>query len=584
MKILKFGGTSLSTPERVKQVSEIISQFHSTGEEIAIVLSAFGGVTDELVRISHLASKGEEEYRERLTQLTSRHIKVVQELIPPKEQSRVLTQVKIWMNELEDALQGVFLVWELSNRTLDFIMSFGELLSSYIFSEFLKANENKAEFLDARTILRADESFGAAKLDFDLSNSLVREYFENHKALQVITGFIASTPSGETITLGRGGSDYTASIIGAALDVNEILIFTDVDGVMTADPAKVLKAYPIANLTYEEAMELSHFGAKVIYPPTMQPALSKKIPLRICNTFNPTFKGSLITEKKVATEQKITAVTSISRIALVRVQGSGMVGVAGTASRIFSVLAKNNINVILITQASSEHTICLAVEPDAADKTESLLNSEFSLEIIAKQLDPVIIDRNLSIVSIVGENMKRPGISGRLFHALGRNGVNITAIAQGSSELNISSVIPREDESKALNAIHDEFFLSGSRSLNIFLAGPGLIGKTLLTQIAKQKQFLKDNLALELKLIAVSNSSTIWSDRNGLDLNSINTLFESKGTNGGIAALVRTLLHLNLPNSVLVDCTASEDVIGYYPQILESNVSIVTPNKKKYLF
>ncbi len=465
MKILKFGGSSIGSPERIKRVIDIVLKSKQNNQKIAVVFSAFQGVTDELVKICNMAAIGDESYKENLKKLESKHFEVIKSLVEIKNQSKILANTKLMINELEDILHGVFLIKELTPKTLAFVLSFGERLSGYIISESFKQQSSDVEFLDARNVIKTDENFFAANVKYEITYQNIREYFETHSSLQVITGFIGSTDKGETTTLGRGGSDYTASLLGAALKVAEIEIWTDVDGVMTADPRKVTNAFPIKCLTYVEAMEMSHFGAKVIYPPTIQPALEQKIPIRIKNVFNPGFEGTVISEKSVSNNDFIIkGISSIENIALLRAQGSGMIGVVGIAGRLFSALAREKINVILITQASSEHSICFAIERNETKRAKKVLEQEFSLEMQAHHIDEIIVEKDLSIVAVVGENMRNtPGIASRLFQALGSKGINVVAIAQGSSELNISVVINEKMNTKALNSIHEIFFFSSGK-------------------------------------------------------------------------------------------------------------------------
>ncbi|MDP3684359.1 MAG: aspartate kinase, partial [Ignavibacteria bacterium] len=434
---------------------------------------------------------------------------------------------------------------------------------------------------DSRTVIKTDAQFGNARVLFDLTNKNIQKYFAANKKLQIVTGFVASTIENETTTLGRGGSDYTASILGAALNANEIEIWTDVDGVLTADPRKVKNAFPVKHLTFDEAMELSHFGAKVIYPPTMQPAHAKGIPLRIKNTFNPSAEGTLISKKKIANDFLIKGISSIDAISLVLVEGSGMVGVAGIAERIFSALAKKQINVILITQASSEHSICLAIPPRDKKKAKESIEHEFKLELIEKKISEVKVENDFAIIAIVGENMqKTPGIAGRVFQALGKNGINIAAIAQGSSELNISVVISKKDEAKALNALHEAFFLSKTKSLNLFLVGPGLIGKTFLTQLKNHQQKLANEFFTSVHVCGIINTKKMLLRNEGIPLDKWEKELSSCAETSDLQRFVNTMKEFNLPNSIFIDSTASEEVVKYYLDVLSSNISIVTPNKR----
>src|SRR5688572_21892437 len=484
MKVLKFGGSSVATPERIQSVIEIVKPY-LTGE-VAIVFSAFGGVTDTLIQVSALALEGNLEYKNKLVELEKRHLTAVRELVNIQKQSGILAQVKFMINELEDVLHGVYLVKERTVRTLDYIMSFGERISAYIISEAFKNQGHAAEFLDARHVIRTDGNFGHAKVDFETTNKLVRDHFKHHEDVQIITGFIGTSESGETTTLGRSGSDYTAAIVAGALHASDLEIWTDVDGMMTADPRKVKKAFTVPQMSYEEAMELSHFGAKVIFPSTMQPAMVNQIPIWIKNTFNPTFKGTVI-HSQSSNGKMIKGISSMNGVTLLSLQGSGLLGVVGASMRLFATLARENVNVILISQASSEHSICFAVENHISAVAKTAIEKEFQYEIRNEEIDEIQVENDLSIVAVVGDGMKHsPGTSGRMFSALGKNGVNVMAIAQGSSERNISAVIPQADVGKALNALHEAFFLSDRKVLNIFLVGTGLIGKELINMVRDQ--------------------------------------------------------------------------------------------------
>jgi aspartokinase/homoserine dehydrogenase 1 len=579
MRVLKFGGSSVGNSERVKNVIDIIKRTQTTN--VAVIFSAFQGITDELIKVSRQAARGNNSYEDLFHQIEKRHIMLAKDLISVKSQSRVLANLKLNLNELEDVLHGVFLVKELSLRTLDFIMSFGERFSAYIISEAMKDAGIDCEYLDSRTVIKTDENFGSAKVDFIKTNELIKKYFAQHNKLQTVTGFIGSTVYEETTTLGRGGSDYSASIFAAALDADQVDIWTDVDGVLTADPRKVKKAFSIPNLTYEEAMELSHFGAKVIHPPTMQPALNRKIPIRIKNTFNPDFEGTLISSKETPNHFPVKGISSIDDIALLTIHGSGMVGVSGVAQRIFSALAGHAINVILISQASSEHSLCIAVMPNQAAAAKKAIEHEFRFEIKEKLVDEVAVETNLSIIAVVGEHMRRtPGISGKIFQSLGRNGINIIAIAQGSSELNISAVISKDNVSKALTALHDAFFLSITKTVNVFIVGIGLIGGTLLRQIKHQEDFLQKEYSLAVNVAGIANSKKMLINENGIDTDTWQEQLEASGEATDLSAFIKRMKELNLPYSIFADCTASETLVNYYLEVLKSNISIVTPNKK----
>jgi aspartokinase/homoserine dehydrogenase 1 len=581
MKVLKFGGSSVADPERIRNVIDIIVDKKKNNGDIAVIFSAFQGITDSLIKMSNYAAKGNKEYVEMFNTLTEKHHSVINELIKPARQKKVLSNVSDLLSELENLLQGIYLVKELTVKTLDYVMSFGERLSAYIITEAIRDRKIESEFLDTRQLIKTDDSFGNAKVLFDTTNQNIKTYFKDHKNLQVITGYISSTVNDETTTLGRGGSDYTASILGAALEADEIEIWTDVDGVMTADPKKVKKAFSISHMSFVEAMEMSHFGARVIHPPTMKPAMEKNIPIRIMNTFNPKFEGTLIGRLDGEKIFPVKGISSIDNISLLRIQGSGISRAAGIAPRIFSVLTEGNINVMLITMASSEYSLCLAVLPKSAPVAKRLIDEELSYEIWEGLVDKVIIENDLSIVAIVGENMRKAtGVSGRVFQSLGKNGINIVAIAQGSSELNISVVIPKEDESKALNAIHDAFFLSEHKSIHLFIVGTGLIGRTLFKQIQNQVNILSEELFIDLQIIAAANSRKMLFDTNGLLVEEWEKRLNTESEQMNLNEFVRRMKELNLPNSIFVDCTSSEQLLTKYLEILSSSISIVTPNKK----
>lgn len=580
MKVLKFGGTSVGSAERISSVIEIVST-RLAKEPLTLVFSAFAGVTNALIQLSQIAMAGDDTYRHQLKQLEDRHLEAVRKLINIQNQSGILANVKATINELEDVIHGIFLVRERTPRSLDFVMSFGERLSTYIISEAFKDRGMACEFLDARQVIRTDRHFGHAKVDFEISNKLIRQHFISHQVLQIATGFIGASESGETTTLGRGGSDYTAAILAAALAASEIEIWTDVDGMMTADPRKVKKAFTVGNMTYLEAMELSHFGAKVIFPSTMQPVMANHIPIRIKNTFNPLAAGTCIDKSGNGKDHIIKGISSVDRLSLLSIQGSGMQGVVGVSMRLFGALARANVNVILISQASSEHSICFAVQSDSLAQARESIEEEFALEIQEGEMDEVQIESGLAIVAIVGENMRNnPGTSGRMFSALGKGGVNVRAIAQGSSELNISSVIHEHDVTKALNILHEAFFLSDKRVVNLFLIGTGLIGSELLDMMAVQYDQLSRNNLLEIKTVAVANSSKMFFDADGLDLKSCVSKMKSEGEVMNLSAFLSRMNDLNLSNSIFIDCTSSEEVASRYEEILTSNISIVTPNKK----
>ncbi|MEW6194255.1 MAG: aspartate kinase [Bacteroidota bacterium] len=456
MRVLKFGGSSVGSAERVDHVINVLqNRYIARQVKFAVVFSAFQGVTDKLIEIGKLAFQRKPNYKTELEKLIDIHYETVFKLNPVKMHSLTAEELEPLFDELKEVVHGVYLVKELSARTLDYIVSFGERLSCTIINFTMQKRGVGSEYLDASKLIKTDDSFGNARVDFKSTNKNIADYFKKHKKLQVITGFISSTYENEITTLGRGGSDYTASIFGAALNADLIEIWTDVDGILTADPRKVKDAFPLPTVTYEEAMELSHFGAKVIYPPTMLPALQKKIKIVIKNTFNPDFEGTYIAVKEKDSSFTVKGISSVDDISLVRVQGGGMVGVTGIAARLFGALAKHNVNIILITQASSEHSICLAIPPKLGALSKKVIEEEFRLEMLDGKIGEVKVENDLSIIAVVGEHMRHtPGISGKVFKALGKNKININAIAQGSSELNISLVIEKSNLSKALNVLH----------------------------------------------------------------------------------------------------------------------------------
>lgn len=571
MKVLKFGGSSLGSSERIQNVATTISQSGSKH----IVVSAINGTTDELFEIAELARTGDEAFRERLEELKAHHLEIVDKLGLSSKDT-----LSRHFEELASLYHGISLLRETTPRILDLLTSFGERMSATLLSEYLKKSFQHVLYVDTRNYIKSDDHFGEAKVlrnqTYDNLRTLLRE---NKDAVCIYTGYIASTEKGETTTLGRGGSDLTAALLAAAYGASEIQIWTDVDGVLTADPSKVKKAFPIEQLSFEEALELSHFGAKVIHPPSLKPAIDCDIPVRIKNTFRPEFPGTFISRKKSPVEAPITGISSIDQIALLRVTGAGMIGVAGISKRLFSALYSHNVNVILISQASSEHSICIAIDPESAERAREAVESEFELEIQAQLIESVSIEEGFSILAVVGENMAHaPGLSARLFQALGRNGINAVAIAQGSTELNISVVISSEDETKALRAVHDAFFFSEVHTtLNLYLVGTGRVGKTLLKQLLEEKEALASR-RLELRIVGLANSKAMFFEPSGIT--NPEEALQSGEPMPSVSAFVDRMQELNLANSVFIDCTASAKVAEVYKRILRSSISIVTPNKR----
>ena len=580
MKVLKFGGSSVGSPERIRGIVEILKGYYTKGEKFTVVFSAFGGVTDSLIQMSNLAAQGDESYQALFEAFSQRHLRAVEELLDSESRKEMLPELQKNHEVLKNLLYGVFLVREASARTMDYVLSFGERNSAFIMAQVLRQSGINAAYLDARKIIKTDKSFGSARVNFEQTYAKVREYYTQNAVIQIVTGFIGSDKGGLTTTLGRGGSDYTASIIAAGLGASVIEIWTDVDGVLTADPRKVKRAFTIPSMTYAEAMEMSHFGAKVIYPPTLQPALEHNIPLYIKNTFNPSFPGTFISLQAEPDTHAIKGISSIGHIALLTLSGGGLFGVPGIAGRLFSALAEGGINIILITQGSSEHAISFAVQPDMAVRAKRRVEAAFEYEMNLGLVNPIKIEDDLSVVAIIGENMRyQPGIAGRLFQALGKNGINAVAIAQGSSELNISVVINRPDETKALNALHETFFLSDTKELHLFMVGVGLIGNTLIKQIRSQAQFLKEKRGLELRIIGLANSKRMVFDENGISMERWQAQLQQSATEMDIAIFIGKMKELNLSNTIFVDNTASEKIAGFYESILDSSISISTPNK-----
>ncbi len=580
MKVLKFGGTSVGTVESLKAVLSIVKKSYDAKEKPLVVLSAMSGVTNLLTQLAEDAAEGK-SFSDGLKSLEDKHFTVVKELLAVKYQNPVFTKLKLFFNEIEDLLQGIFALKELSNQSKDLILSYGERCSNYMVSKVMEQYIPESLFVDASHYVKTDSNFGNAHLNEPLTEQLVKSLYITHSdKLLFVTGFIGSNENGRITTLGRGGSDYTAAIFGAILDATAIEIWTDVNGMLTADPRIVKKAFSLPVLSYTEAMELSYFGAKVIYPPTMIPAFLKKIPIVIRNTFEPDFSGTVIQFDSGKTALPIKGISSISDISVINLSGSGMIGKSGFSGRLFTLLAREQINVVLITQSSSEHSITFAVNPSDAKRAIQLIEVEFELEIQANKLVVPAIEENLSVLAIVGENMKKtPGMSGRLFAALGRNGINVRAIAQGSSEYNISVIIGKEDLAKALNAIHDAFFAELKKTLHVFNIGTGNIGATLFKQLESQHDFLLDKNDIEIKVVGISNSRKMLFNTEGVDLNNWSDELAKNGTESDLALFIERMKALNLPNCVFIDNTASKLPATYYEDIFKSNISIVTCNK-----
>jgi aspartokinase/homoserine dehydrogenase 1 len=579
MQVLKFGGTSVANAENIRKVSGII-QKAAKNEKVVAIVSALGGITDQLLQAARRAAEGNEAYKDILAAAEQRHLDVVKELIPVVKQSSALSQVKKQFNEIDDICNGIFLLGELTERTTDKVLSYGELVSSQIISAALQANGLDNCWKDSRELIVTDSAFTHASVDFKLTNEKVQQFIStNAKDVFILPGFVAADANGITTTLGRGGSDYTAAIVAAAANAKALEIWTDVSGMMTADPRLVSNARAISEISYQEAMELSHFGAKVLYPPTVQPVLAANIPVWIKNTFAAEEEGTLIKRQAYKNGNNIRGISSMSKIALLSLEGSGMVGIPGFSKRLFEGLAAAGINVILITQSSSEHSICVGIEDLNAKKAKQVIDKAFGAEIKAGSIDPLSVEHDLSIVALVGDNMKNhPGISGKMFGALGRNGVNVRAIAQGSSERNISAVIATADVKKAINVLHEEFFENTYKQVNLFLTGVGNVGGKLLAQLRQQMQYLQQQLRLQLKVVGIANSKNMLFNDDGIDLSSWQSLLEGSEPMD-LPKFVENVRSKNLRNSVFADVTASTEVAEVYDKLFEKSVSIVACNK-----
>ncbi|UHO38994.1 bifunctional aspartate kinase/homoserine dehydrogenase I [Chryseobacterium capnotolerans] len=583
MKILKFGGTSVANAQNILLVENIIKQ-ESSKDNIVVIVSALHGVTDLLINAAEYASVKNEDYLLLLKNAEEKHLNLVKELIPVLEQSALLSFVKKHFNDLEDLYNGVFVLGELTPRIKDKIASYGEFLSSNIIAARLQHEELDCLWMNVSELIKTDSNFTHAKVNFNSTENNIKNYFNNHQNRILIgPGFIASDEKDHTTTLGRGGSDYTAAIIAAAIHAEELQIWTDVSGMMTADPRLASHAKPIAEISYHEAMELSHFGAKVIYPPSIQPVMVKNINLKIKNTFDPKAKGTLVSHNLNTSEnekhQIAVGVSNMDNIALLTLEGSGMVGIPGISAKLFQCLSQEKINVILITQGSSEHSITIAIHEKDMSAAENAINVSFADDINLKRVAPVNIETGLSIVALVGENMKsRSGVSAKMFGCLGNNGINIRTIAQGSSERNISVVIAEKDAKKAVNVLHEEFFESEIKQIHLYLCGTGNVGTKLIQQIFNQNQYLKENHFINLRIAGLSNSRKIIFAEKGISEEEYINWNES-GIEASAQRFAEEIISRNLRNSVFVDITASSEVPEVYESLLKRSINIVACNK-----
>lgn len=575
MKILKFGGTSVGSPESILNVKKIVE---SQNEPVVVVVSALGGVTDQLLRTARIAADGDSAYRDEYDALAERHRRMVEQTVRPECRQEVDAQVNTLLDELGNILKGIYLIKDLSQKTTDIVVSYGEGMSSIILNGVIEGSA----WFDSRKFIKTTQQYTKHIVDMELTNSLIDETFKTIPRIPVVPGFISSDKlSGETTNLGRGGSDYTASLLAARLNASQLEIWTDVDGFMTADPRVINNAYVIEKLTFVEAMELSNFGAKVIYPPTIFPVFHANIPILIKNTMNPEAPGTYVAREVESDPGKaIKGISSINDTCLITVMGLGMVGVIGVNYRIFKALAKAGISVFFVSQAASENTTSIGVKNADADMAIEVLEREFASEIKLGEINRMKKECGLATVAIVGENMKRtPGIAGKLFSTLGRNGINVIACAQGASETNISFVITLESLRKALNVLHDSFFLSDYQVLNIFVAGVGLVGSNLLEQINKQKEKLQRDNSLKINVVGITNSRKFVACREGIDLLNYKELLNASEHKSSPELFRDEIVGMNIFNSVFVDCTASPQVAAIYKDLLEHNVSVVTANK-----
>lgn len=577
MKILKFGGSSVASSQNIQKVIQIVSAA-SAKEKVAVVVSAFGKTTNKLIAAANKAANNDRSYMVLFNEVTEHHAQVISDLIFKEKQAEVQEKVTVLFGQLNTLLEGCFLLKEATPKAMARISGFGELVSSYIISEVAK-NTLNATYKDSRELIITSNIFDKAQVKFTLTNKNCQEYFQNDThQVTLLPGFIAKSENGLTTTLGRGGSDYTAAIYAAALQANELQIWTDVSGMYTANPSIVKQAFPIPEISYQEAMELSHFGAKVIYPPTIQPALEKEIPIVIKNTFEPGNPGTLIA-KNVKSTNLVKGISHIEDITLLTLEGTGMIGVSGISKRLFETLSNQDISVVLITQASSEHSICVGIYDEDAQKATKAINDAFEIEIERKKIKPVIVEQGLAILALVGDNMKNhQGLSGQMFSALGKNNVNIRAIAQGASQKNISAVIDSKDAKKGLNTLHEQFFEEKLKQLNLFVTGVGNVGERFLAQIHQQKKYLKEHLKMNIRVVGIANSKKMTFDANGIDLKSWKTLLES-GESATLDSFFNKTKSYNLRNSVFVDNTANQKVSEVYEQYLRNNIAVVTCNK-----
>jgi aspartokinase/homoserine dehydrogenase 1 len=581
MKVLKFGGSSVANAENIEKVVAVVKRA-AADDACVVVLSAMQGTTDDLIEMGRAAERGDDGFIAKLAELRDQHTAAIEALFQDGRGTETSEFVDSALHELESITEGVRRVRELTPKTLDRILSFGEIAASKLIAAKVADDGVENEWHDSRLLIRTDSNHGFAAVDFSETNKRIKDEIGNSESrLHFVPGFIAADSGGYTTTLGRGGSDYTAAIFAAALDADLLEIWTDVSGMMTADPRFVRNVRQIPRINYREAMELSHFGAKVIYPPTIQPVMVKGIPVRIKNTFAPEDEGTLIEAESAANGEMVRGITSIDRICVLSLEGSGMVGIPGFSKRLFDALSRAEINVILITQSSSEHSICVAIEEKHGELAKRVVDREFEYEINAGKIDPLKVENGFSILALVGDRMKEhTGVSGKMFSTLGHNGINIHAIAQGSSERNISAVINSKDVRKAVNTLHEEFFSDGRKQVNLFIVGAGTVGGRLLEQLRQQHDYLLENLKLIVRVVGLANSKRLVFSEEGIDLNDWKMqLTADDGVNVPPEQTANVIIERNLRNSVFVDVTADADVVEMYAPLLEKSVSVIACNK-----
>ena len=575
MKVLKFGGTSVGSVKSILSLKKIVETEART-QPVVVVVSALGGITDKLIATSQMALKGDDKWREEFDAMVTRHHQMIDTIITDdKKRVDLFNKVDQLFDQLKSIYYGVYLIHDLSKKTENAIVSYGERLSSNIVATLIKGGKR----MNSRDFIRTEQKNGKHRLVADLTNQLVREAFKDMPEVAVVPGFISrDKDTSETTNLGRGGSDYTAAIIAAALDAEVLEIWTDVDGFMTADPRVIKTAYTINELSYIEAMELCNFGAKVIYPPTIYPVCVKNIPIKVKNTFNPEHPGTLIKDHIENDQKPIKGISSIKGTTLITVTGLSMVGVIGVNRRIFTTLANKGISVFMVSQASSENSTSIGVRDEDANDAVEVLNAEFAKEIETGAMFPMHAESGLATIAIVGENMKHsPGIAGKLFGTLGRSGISVIACAQGASETNISFVVDGKFLRKSLNVLHDSFFLSEYKVLNLFICGVGTVGGKLIEQIRSQYETLMQRNGLKLNVVGIASSKAGIYDRDGIDLENYRELLKAPEAQG--KNLRDEVIGMNIFNSVFVDCTASKDIAALYQSFLEHNISVIAANK-----